>query len=88
LVSGGILDVRSPLVFTIMEVAVLVIAILWYFRYCPRYPYTGPVLAVLPLFFAWRSLWPYFFYIDFLVLALIMTAGENRQPVPVSAGRE
>jgi len=41
-------------------------------RYCLRYPHTGPLLAVLPLFFAWRSLWPYFFYADVIILAAII----------------
>jgi hypothetical protein len=27
---------------------------------------------MLPLFFGWRSLWSYFFYIDIIVLAAII----------------
>ncbi len=72
LVSSGVLDIRSPLIFSIMEIGVAAAAIFWYFRNCRRYPHIGPVLAVLPLFFAWRSLWPYFFYVDIIMLAAII----------------
>jgi hypothetical protein len=72
LVTGGLITVQSPLIFSIMEFAVFALAIIWYFFYCRRYPHTAPVLAVLPLFFAWRSLWGYFFYIDIIVLAAIL----------------
>ena len=72
LVSSGVLDIRSPLIFSILEIGVAVVAIIWYFRNCRRYPHAGPVLAVLPLFFAWRSLWPYFFYVDIIMLAAII----------------
>jgi hypothetical protein len=30
------------------------------------------ILPILPLFFAWRSLWPYFFYVDIIMLAVVM----------------
>ncbi len=79
LVNVGVLDIRSPLVFTAMELAVMIAAILWYLRYSPLYPIAGPVLAVVPLFFAWRSLWPYFFYVDIIVLGLILTGDYERE---------
>jgi hypothetical protein len=72
LVTGGILDIQSSLIFSVLELFIGGLAIIWYFRYCLRYPHTGPLLAVLPLFFAWRSLWPYFFYADVIILAAII----------------
>lgn len=72
LVTGRVLDIQSPLIFTICEFSVFIVCIVWYLRYGRRYPYTAPVLAVLPLFFAWRSLWTYFFYMDLIVFALIL----------------
>jgi hypothetical protein len=72
IVSGGYADIQSPLIFTILELAVAVAAVLWYFFKCHRYPETGLLLAVLPLFFAWRSLWGYFFYVDVIILASIL----------------
>lgn len=72
LVTGGVLDIQSSFAFGILEVTVLLAAVVWYFFYCRRYPHAGLVLAVLPLFFAWRSLWGYFFYIDIVLLAAVL----------------
>ncbi|UCG54470.1 MAG: hypothetical protein JSV32_07785 [Dehalococcoidia bacterium] len=89
LVAGGILNIQSPLLFTIVELIIGITAIVWYYHNCLRLPYTGPLLAVLPLFFAWRSLWPYFFYIDIIILAAIIIedygskASERLAPVSV-----
>ena len=76
LVTGGILDIRSASVFTAMELAVWLAGIVWYIAYCRKYPQTGPILAIMPLFFGWRSLWSYFFYAALISLAYIM-ANEN-----------
>jgi len=72
LAISGVVDLQSPLVFTVMELTVGILAIVWYYFNCHRYPHTGPVLAVLPLFFAWRSLWPYFYYSGIIVLAAVL----------------
>jgi hypothetical protein len=80
LVSGGVLDVRTPMIFSIMEFGVLVLAIIWYWINCHRYPNAAPVLAVLPLFFAWRSLWGYLFYIDIILLAAILINEYGTEP--------
>jgi hypothetical protein len=89
LVTGGVLDIRSSLPFGILEIAVFIAGLVWYYLNCRRYPLTGLILAVLPLFFAWRSLWGYFFYIDIIVLSTLLVteyglkpAGENA-PAPV-----
>ncbi len=94
LVTGGVLDIQSPLIFGILELVIGGLAVIWYFRYCLRYPHTGPLLAVLPLFFAWRSLWPYFFYADIIILAAIMLneygakSPEQLSGLPVSSRDE
>ena len=79
LVTGGIVDIQSPLIFTILELVVFGVSIAWYFHYCRRYPSTGPILAILPLFFAWRSLWPYFFYTDLIVLIAVIINEYGRR---------
>jgi uncharacterized membrane protein len=80
LVLQGWVNIQSPLPFTIMEVAVLVAAIVWYWRNARAYPYLGVVLSIVPLFFAWRSLWPYFLYVDIILLAVVMQEyGTSRQ---------
>jgi uncharacterized membrane protein len=72
LITSGLINIQSTAVFTLMEGAVLGMGLTWYFINCRKYPHTGPVLAFFPLFFAWRSLWSYFFYIDIIVLAAII----------------
>jgi hypothetical protein len=80
LVLQGWVNIQSPLPFTIMEAAVFVAAIVWYWRNARAYPYLGVVLSILPLFFAWRSLWPYFLYVDIILLAVVMQEyGASRQ---------
>jgi len=71
-VTAEIIEIQSPLIFAIMEITILFCAIIWYFYYCPRYPYTGLILALMPLFFAWRSLPAYFLYVDIIILAAII----------------
>lgn len=89
LVSGGVLDVRSPTLFSLVEFGILVASLVWYFFNCRRYPNTAPVLSLLPLFFAWRSLWGYFFYIDIILLAAILInecgSDTNGQLLPALA---
>ena len=91
IVTGGLVVVESPLIFSIMEFGVFGLALIWYWFNCRRYPDTAPLLSVLPLFFAWRSLWGYFFYIDIIVLAAVLIneygakANDNLKTVPLPA---
>jgi ALG3 protein len=48
-------------VYTVLELAALVACVLYYARTCGRQPDTGLVLALVPLVFAWRSFFVYFF---------------------------
>jgi hypothetical protein len=72
IVTSGLVDIRSTAIFTLMEGIVLGAGLAWYFLNCRKFPNTGPVLAFFPLFFAWRSLWSYFFYIDIIVLTAVI----------------
>lgn len=72
LVTSGLINLQSSLVFTVIEGLILIAAIIWYYRNCNSYPQAGPLLAVVPLFFAWRSIWPYFFYFDIIIIVSIM----------------
>ncbi|MCL2679597.1 MAG: hypothetical protein FWF18_04870 [Dehalococcoidia bacterium] len=60
----------KPLAVSLM--VLLVICAFWYWKYCRRYPWMGVVLPLFALFFAWRSLWPYFFYVDIILLAMLL----------------
>jgi hypothetical protein len=72
LITSGLINIQSPAVFTLMEGFVMGVGLTWYFLNCRKYPHTGPILAFFPLFFAWRSLWSYFFYIDIIVVAAVI----------------
>jgi hypothetical protein len=88
LVTGGVLIIESPLLFTILELLIGITAIIWFYYNCRRYPNAGPLLAVLPLFFAWRSLWPYFFYFDIIILTAVLlddySTKSSKRLVPVA----
>jgi len=55
-----------------LEAVAFIAAIVWYSNIVADNPQTGLILAILPLFFAWRSIFPYFFYVDLIALAYIM----------------
>ncbi|MBN1643321.1 MAG: hypothetical protein JW856_00655, partial [Dehalococcoidales bacterium] len=82
-VMGEVINIQSGLVFTILEILVGLAAVAWYYFNCRRFPDSGPVLAVLPLFFAWRSLWGYFFFVDIIILASILI-NDYRNPDELS----
>jgi hypothetical protein len=68
---AGILPPNS-LLFTLMEVGVLILALVWYYFNCRKYPQAGLLLAVLPLFFAWRSFSAYFYFASLLVFGAVI----------------
>lgn len=67
---AGILP-PNALIFTLMEIVVLALAAIWYYRTGYRYPHVGLLLAVLPFFFAWRSYSCYFYFASLLVFGLV-----------------
>ena len=71
----GLINIQSSLPFTIAEGVLWLAALAWYFCYCRRFPETALVLAFFPIFFAWRSACSYFFYIDIILLAVILIHG-------------
>jgi hypothetical protein len=64
-----------------MEIAVMLVALVWYWCNCP-YPHTGIILAVAPLFFAWRSSWWYFFNFVIILLVVLIIEDYGRRPRP------
>ena len=87
LVTSGYVNIQTSLPFTISEVIVLIGGMLWYLRYCKQYPDFGPILAILPLFFAWRSIWTYFYYIAIIVLARMLIQEEKDALTPIPNSR-
>jgi hypothetical protein len=78
-VTSGLFNIQSQLLFAVLEVAVFVGAAIWYIRNAKKYPDAGPLLAVVPLFFAWRSLSSYFFYITIIVLACVLYRTKQKE---------
>jgi uncharacterized membrane protein len=72
LVTSGLINLQSSLFFTVIEGLIFIGLVIWYYRNCSAYPQAGPLLAVIPLFFAWRSIWPYFFYFDIIIIVSII----------------
>jgi len=81
LVISGYIKTQSSLVFSLMEIMTMLAGIIWYWRNCRRYPHMGIILAVVPLFFAWRSSWWYFFYFDIMLLAVIIIEDYGKAPL-------
>jgi len=77
-----LLPVFPPMVYAVLEAAAMLIALAWYWRLCKERPEAAMVLAVLPLFFAWRSL-PSYFYCAAFPLFILMAArtipGKTKQ---------
>ena len=63
--------------YTLLEGLAMIGALYWYWRICRRYPEAAMLLAVVPLFFAWRSLPSYFACTAFAVFILL--AARNRR---------
>ncbi|MDP9319844.1 MAG: hypothetical protein M3P16_01965 [Chloroflexota bacterium] len=76
LVLNDLLPLWPPLAYTAMEIAAFAICAAVAWRTRRTSPELGAVLATLPLFFAYRSLFSYFF-----LLPLFAFAGLARMPV-------
>jgi len=69
--STPLLPVFPPLVYDILELVALPIVLVWYWRICRERPEAALMLAVIPLFFAWRSLSSYFYCAAFPLFILL-----------------
>ncbi|HEY6407010.1 MAG TPA: hypothetical protein VIY29_06050, partial [Ktedonobacteraceae bacterium] len=73
--------------YTAMEGAAMLASLVWYWRICKKIPEAAMLLAVLPLFFAWRSLPSYFYCAAYSLLILMaartkaVDASKNTQEV-------
>jgi hypothetical protein len=79
---AGVLPLAPEPVYTLLELLAVAGCVLWYWRNQRNYPESiGLVLAVLPLFFAWRSLTTYFYFVGLpAVLLLIACVSRHQQP--------
>jgi hypothetical protein len=69
--STPLLPTFPSIVYTVLELGAMLIALAYYWRLCKERPEAAMVLAVIPLFFAWRSLSSYFYCAAFPLFILI-----------------
>ncbi|MGZ3617668.1 MAG: hypothetical protein ACXWOL_12825 [Ktedonobacteraceae bacterium] len=76
----------SQLVYDVLELAAMLVALLWYWRICKERPEAAMVLAIIPLFFAWRSLSSYFYcaaFPLFMLMAVRTLPAKRRRPLSI-----
>ncbi len=67
-------------VYSVMEGGAIIASLVWYWRICKKFPESAMLLAVLPIFFAWRSLSSYFYcaaYPLFILMAARIPASKK-----------
>ncbi len=60
-------------IYTYLEAIAMLGSLIWYWRICRKHPEAAMLLAVVPLFLAWRSL-PSYFYCAAFPLFILMAA--------------
>ena len=83
--TGGPLSLAPALVYTVAESVAIVVCLVIGWRTRRSSPELGLVLAFVPLFFAWRSLFSYFFLLPLFAAASI---ARMRLEVPEAEGVE
>ncbi|HEX9069518.1 MAG TPA: hypothetical protein VF807_12175 [Ktedonobacterales bacterium] len=76
---SGIGPLAPQAIYSGLEAIAVVVCLVYYFRRGYLAPETGMVLAVIPLFFAWRSLTTYFDYVALPTIAIYMARRLRQQ---------
>jgi hypothetical protein len=84
---AGIFPLAPQAVYAALEAITLVASLVWYWRRGKDSPEMAFVLAVLPLFFAWRSLTTYFYYIGLPAVTLFLARRYGEQELVATSGR-
>jgi hypothetical protein len=84
---AGLIPVMPQAVYAALEVVALAVSLVWYWRNGKDNPEMAFILAVLPLFFAWRSLTTYFYYIGLPAVTLFLARRYGQQTVVATNGR-
>ncbi|HEU5229671.1 MAG TPA: glycosyltransferase 87 family protein [Ktedonobacteraceae bacterium] len=69
-------------VYSALEGTAMLLSLAWYWRFCQKCPEAAMLLAVIPLFFAWRSLPSYFYCSAFPIFILLIA---KMRPSPQTA---
>lgn len=81
---AGVLPLAPSYVYLALEVLAIAVCILFYWRFKQRASGTAFALAVMPLWFAWRSLTTYFYFVTLPAFALSL--GETAEGGSRAAG--
>lgn len=81
---SGLLPLAPSWVYSALLGLGIVACIAWYWRYGRSMPEVGFVLAVVPLFFGWRSLTTYFYFVALPAFALLLAHAAEANRVRVS----
>lgn len=86
---SGLLPLAPSVVYTVLFGLAIIGCIAWYWRFGRGMPEVALLLAVLPLFFAWRSLTTYFYFVALPAVVLLFYERSVRgsAPRPAVAGR-
>ena len=63
-------------VYSLLEYGAMLLSLIWYWRVCLKRPEAALLFAIVPLFFAWRSLSSYFYCAAFPIY-VVMAAQKN-----------
>lgn len=77
--NARLLPYFSSQVYTALEGITMVFSLIWYWRICKKRPEAAILLAVLPLFFAWRSLPSYFYCVAYPIFVLMSSKRIRRR---------
>lgn len=70
----------SSIVYSLLEYGIFYpLCLFWYWKICKAHPEAAMLLAVLPLFFAWRSLPSYFACAAFPIFILLSSRGNTNK---------
>ncbi len=74
-------------IYTVLEAIAMLGSLVWYWGICRKHPEAVMLLAVVPLFFAWRSLPSYFYCAAFplYILMAAKTISPSRKTVVVAS---
>ncbi len=76
---SGLLPLAPSAVYAALYGLAIVACIVWYWRFGRGMPEVALLLAVLPLFFAWRSLTTYFYFVALPAVVLFLYEYERRK---------
>lgn len=86
LATNGLLPLLPAPVYSALFLAAYAAAVIWFWRRPNATTALGFALGALPLFFAWRSLTTYFYFLALPALGLIFARREFVEPESVADG--